>query len=319
MNDDAVSPVVAFMLLLMVVVSFISILNAYYIPSLKQQAEVQHLHNVEESFTKLTPDILQVLTFRKNLSMKETFPLGGGDVIFSPLKSSGYLVVNTTLQNDPQSNVSIWITDNSINPEYQLSNLTSGINNTAIKYSPVGNFWINQGYEWVDGVLNVTKGNRSTFLQYSDTDITKVNYERNSYYEMLVPRVTLKTNQNNTSSIQIDLINIENPGAYRFVSSNGNGNIHIQMRESNKTALDLKKDTNIRFKFFNTDCQIFNINSSFDAITNEISSMNNTELTVDDAQKGEYSLKIKSNYIADNYTNYPTVTITRWNLSEYAI
>ena len=53
-KNDAVSPVVAFMLLLMIVVSFISVLNAYYIPSLKQQSEIEHLHNVEQSFLKMT-------------------------------------------------------------------------------------------------------------------------------------------------------------------------------------------------------------------------------------------------------------------------
>ncbi|WP_319579862.1 hypothetical protein [uncultured Methanospirillum sp.] len=169
MRDDAVSPIVAFMLLLMVIVSFISILNAYYIPSLKQQAEVQHLHLVEESFSKITPDMLQILTFRKNLSMKESFPLGGGDVIFSPLKSSGYLEVNTTLQSEPLSNISVQVNGNPI------ENITSVINQTKIVFRPVGNFWISQGYVWNDGVLNVTKGNRITFLQYPDTDTGRAN------------------------------------------------------------------------------------------------------------------------------------------------
>ncbi len=313
MRDDAVSPIVAFMLLLMVIVSFISILNAYYIPSLKQQAEVQHLHLVEESFSKITPDMLQILTFRKNLSMKESFPLGGGDVIFSPLKSSGYLEVNTTLQSEPLSNISVQINGNPI------QNLTSVINQTKIVFRPVGNFWIRQGYVWNDGVLNVTKGNRITFLQYPDTDTGRANNERDSYYEMLFPRIKIETNQNNTSSIQIDLVNIENPGSYRFVSGNGVGNINIQIKESNKTSLRLDNQTTIRFQFFNYNTHIFNCNSSFDKAKSEINYMNNTELNVDDSSKGEYSLKIKSNYIADNYTNYPTVTITRWNLSDYVI
>ncbi len=136
---------------------------------------------------------------------------------------------------------------------------------------------------------------------------------------MLFPRIKIETNQNNTSSIQIDLVNIENPGSYRFVSGNGVGNINIQIKESNKTSLRLNNQTTIRFKFFNYDTQILNCNSSFDKAKNEINYMNNTELNVDDSSKGEYTLKIKSNYIVDNYTNYPTVIITRWNLSDYVI
>ena len=101
MKEEAVSPVVAFMLLLMIIVSFISILNAYYIPSLKQQAEIEHLYNVEQSFLKISSDILQILTFKQNMTMTESIQLGGGDVYFSPIKSSGYLEVNSTLEKEP--------------------------------------------------------------------------------------------------------------------------------------------------------------------------------------------------------------------------
>jgi len=310
MRDDAVSPIVAFMLLLMVVVSFISVLNAYYIPSLKQQAEVQHLQQVEEGFTKLTPDILQILTFRKNLSMKESFPLGGGDVIFSPLKSSGYLEVNTTLESESLSNISVSINGN------QVPELYSTINRTKIIFRPVGNFWINQGYVWEDGVLNVTKGSRSTFLQYSDENSNNAESEKTSYYEMFAPRISFETDQNNTTAIQVDLVNIENPDAYSFMSGNGMGSIQLLMKESNRTIIPLTKSTPIEFQISNGENQKFN--SSFDEIIDSIDAMNNTEFNFDSSSM-VYSLNIRDNYVADNYTQYPDVTIVRWNLSEHAI
>ena len=61
-KDDALSPVVAFMLLLMVVVSFISLLNAYYIPSLKQQAEIEHLQHARDGITAVDNDIWRLIS-----------------------------------------------------------------------------------------------------------------------------------------------------------------------------------------------------------------------------------------------------------------
>lgn len=227
MSDDAVSPVVAFMLLLMVVVSFISILNAYYIPSLKQQAEIEHLNQVEQSFFKISSDILHILTFRQNMTMSESIQLGGGDVYFSPIKSSGYLEVNTTVLNSPlyTINISLINKDDAI-----IYSQNSEINRSKIIFRPIGNFWINQGYEWEDGIIHVTKGNRKTSLKYSDPD-EKLQIDRNNYYNMSLPRIQLSEYQNNLTNIVIDIVNIENPLQKRSYSGNGYGSLIVDLKK----------------------------------------------------------------------------------------
>ena len=45
------------MLILAAIVTFLSIWNAIYVPSMKESSEVEHLHNVEESFEKFSSDI----------------------------------------------------------------------------------------------------------------------------------------------------------------------------------------------------------------------------------------------------------------------
>lgn len=302
-RDDALSPVIAFMLLLMVVVSFISILNAYYIPSLKQQNEIEHLHNVEASFLKLSPDILQVLTLRQDTSMKESVQLGGGDVIFSSLKSSGYLEINTTLQEDPISKISIQI-DGDSHPEFD-----STINKIRVLYRPVGNFWINQGYEWEDGLLNISKGNRNTSLQYTDDD-PQAFLDMKNYYNMTLPRIHTEEYENNLTSIKIDLINIENPAGNRSFNGNGAGVISINLKESGKYVQNLTDSLVIRIDDKNKD--MFDSYAVFNntGLKKRLNKTNTVWYGDNDNQK--YTLKIQDGTPIEEQ---PLLEITRWNLS----
>ena len=57
MKDDALAPVIAVMLILAAIVTFLSIYNAIYIPSMKESSEVEHLQNVESAFQHFSSDI----------------------------------------------------------------------------------------------------------------------------------------------------------------------------------------------------------------------------------------------------------------------
>ncbi len=91
MDDRAVSPVVAAMLLLAVLVTFLSAYNAVVIPpSLKQQAEVEHLHAVEESFLAFGSDMTAAAALKQDMRLSKRIPpLGGGDMILDPVRSGG--------------------------------------------------------------------------------------------------------------------------------------------------------------------------------------------------------------------------------------
>lgn len=294
MKEEALSPVVAFMLLLMIVVSIISLLNAYYIPSLKQQAEIEHLYNVEQSFLKLSSDILQIVTFRDCISMKVPVQLGGGGVDFSPIKSSGYLEINTILQNEPLVRISLNINN------IQISSFHSEINRTKIIFRPVGNFWINQGYEWEDGMTFVRKGIRKTYLQYADD--VKALQDRSNYYDMLSPRIKFEEYQNNITTIKIDIVNIENPESNRSYSSNGEGAIFLDWKET-KFIIPIKNKDKFSFEFTGSNTNHLGFNSKINNLFTYCLNKNNVLWDSDN-----YTLTITQNPV-------PDLLISRWNLS----
>jgi len=153
-KDDALAPIVAFFLLLTIVVSFIALLNAYYIPSLKQQEEVNHLQSVEEMFRSISGDISAMTLFQKDGSLQKRISLGGGAVLFSPVTSSG------TLHLEEYPLLTLVIQDvNDRSTEIPITAVT-------ISYQPIGNFWIDQGYIWKQGLVYVTKSSRQTWLEH---------------------------------------------------------------------------------------------------------------------------------------------------------
>ncbi len=203
-KDDALAPIVAFLLLLMIVVSFISLLNAYYIPSLKQQAEVEHLNEVEESFQLISGDILRLISINQDSMLQERIPLGGGDVMFSPVKSSG------TIQIDENSLYTLVYKSGSDTNYKALfkSNITN------ITYHPIGNFWINQGYFWKNGTVNITKGSKSTWLEYIDKKAA--DNETKMLFKALLPDFS----ENLTGNFSITAYNLTK-GDNSFKSGNG--------------------------------------------------------------------------------------------------
>jgi len=157
MKDCAVSAVIAYMILLTITVSFIALLNAVWIPQMKQQSEIEHLYNVQDSFLSLRTDIDRLVTYRHNSSIIHNIQLGGGDVLFSPVKSSGIIEI---IKKDPSDSIT-------------ANNQVIQLNSIQINYSPIMNFWIDQGYSWENGTiyLNKHKQNRITPL-----DIEKITH-----------------------------------------------------------------------------------------------------------------------------------------------
>jgi hypothetical protein len=253
MKDNAVSPVVAFLLLLMVVVSFISILNAYYIPSLKQQAEIEHLQVVEEHFLDLSTKFSPLLLERQNASVQESVPLGGGAVIFSPARSSGFLEVISNREY-PFATIEI-VTKNDM--DVSLKSNISGFN---IIYRPVGNFWINQGYNFTNGALYITKGKIITPLAYTDiNDEKRIQIER-QFFSLFLPKVTFNANGKNISSLTFDLVNI---GSFKNTSLNGNGAGVIEVKLNKSTSVPIQ---NLEYMDFSTISVTNNINDIFPLI-----------------------------------------------------
>lgn len=165
MRDDAIAPVIAAMLILAALVTFFSIWNAVYVPSMKESSEVGHLENVESAFQHFSSDIdYAASSYQNNLIFSEPVQLGGGDVMVNLLKSSGTLQV----QNETDPIYTLILTDGA-------GNTVALVNSSIVdfSYQPVNNFWQNQGYRWQYGYINVTKyGELSTPLGYYNmTDV----------------------------------------------------------------------------------------------------------------------------------------------------
>jgi hypothetical protein len=219
-NDEAIAPIIAVMLILAVVVTLLSVYNATYLPGLKQSAEVQHLHEVEEGVLKFGSALEEAASLKRNISLSQQIPLGGGDILFNSLKSGGSLRVQQESE-----------------PYLTISNYTAeAYNLTLINFSywTVNNFWVDQGYTWQYGYVNVSRNAGSgggTPLQYAtmgDLSNDIVSFGKSLIYE-------IETNEDG-SNITIEAVNFytdENS----FTSGNGYGKLKLNATR-NKVFFD---------------------------------------------------------------------------------
>jgi hypothetical protein len=166
---------------------------------------------------------------KKNMKLSEPIPLGGGEFAFDPVKSGGelkimnassggYLRMNWTSESEPG------------NPDHYFSLIN-------FSYSPVNNFWQNQGYTWINGTVYVknTERNLSTPLQFTS--------EENVTYGLARSLVDLEyasnfTSPGNCSSLTVRVVTMV-PDSHHFRVS-GNGNAMLAL-ESNRTPEPIVK------------------------------------------------------------------------------
>jgi hypothetical protein len=228
-SEDAVSPVVAVMLILAIVVTFFAAWNAYYVPSMKAQSEITHLKDVESGFLRFSSDIETATSLKKNMKLSEPIPLGGGDFAFDPVKSGGELKIWNASQEG--------FLHQDWTSETEPGNPGQSFGLVKFSYTPVNNFWQDQGYGWMNGnvyVLN-TERNLSTPLQfYNTTDIT---YGlAGSLVE--VEAVPSYSSPGNCSSITIHTVNITPDSRHSHISGNGNGMLVLESKVDRKRVLN---------------------------------------------------------------------------------
>jgi hypothetical protein len=154
-NEDGVAAVVALMLLLAVIVTFLSLYATTYLPALKQQAEIEQITSVKEAFMRFDNDMDRVLSEKETTSYGETIRLGGGDILLNPEKSSGTVSVEDTGEL-------FRITVDGSEPVF--------FNSSTVSFEPSFSYWEKQGYSWQYGYINVTKGKKETPLSYNTMD-----------------------------------------------------------------------------------------------------------------------------------------------------
>ena len=144
-KDDAVSPVIALMLILAILATCMAVYTTTYVPGLKQQDEITHSGEVKFAFMRFASDIDNTIAQGKPAVYTEVLELGGGDVPLSPSKSSGTVEIT----------------------EKPVAKLTIGesvmfINTAEISYIPSFTSWEPQGYLYRNGVVWITKDEKIT-------------------------------------------------------------------------------------------------------------------------------------------------------------
>ena len=145
-KDDAVSPVIALMLILAILATCLAVYTTTYVPGLKQQDEITHSGDVKLVFMRFAADIENIVGQEKPALYTEVLELGGGDVALSPTKSSGTIEINT-------SKIGM----------YQIESGTpQELNGIEVIYTPSFTAWENQGYTYKNGVVWITKDEKKT-------------------------------------------------------------------------------------------------------------------------------------------------------------
>ena len=145
-KDDAVSPVIALMLILAILATCMAVYTTTYVPGLKQQDEITHTGEVKLAFMRFASDIDNVIALGKPAVYTEVLELGGGDVPLSPTKSSGTIEINPSPIGT-----------------YQVDGgETKDLNGIAVTYTPSFTAWEKQGYVYQNGVVWITKEEKVT-------------------------------------------------------------------------------------------------------------------------------------------------------------
>ena len=145
-KDDAVSPVIALMLILAILATCMAVYTTTYVPGLKQQDEITHSGEVKLAFERFASDIDNVIAQGKPAVYTEVLELGGGDVPLSPTKSSGTIEIEEIKIGT-----------------YQIGTETSrDLDGVQITYTPSFTAWEKQGYLYKNGVVWITKDEKRT-------------------------------------------------------------------------------------------------------------------------------------------------------------
>ena len=164
-KDDAVSPVIALMLILAILATCLAVYTTTYVPGLKQQDEITHSGEVKLAFERFASDIDNLIALGKPAVYTEVLELGGGDVPLSPTKSSGTIEINTTVIGN-----------------YTVGYETKDLNGIEISYTPSFTAWEKQGYLYKNGVVWITKDEKKTPAQLT---LYKVEDGKNREKEIL--------------------------------------------------------------------------------------------------------------------------------------
>jgi hypothetical protein len=220
MDDKGLAPVIAVMLILAIGVTVYSVYTSTYLPGLKQQAEVEHLKEVETGVLRFSTDIDNAIATSKNMitngkydqsiEYSETIPLGGGDIMINPMQSGGAFRI--------QENSTPLIKIISGTSSYQIDPIN-------YSYTPTNNFWMDQGYFWAQGNVTINQPGEHRKAQITN----------NTGF----PRSVVSIYNNKTTNVlNIDLVVFNSDSDHKVVSGNGIVTLNLNATVNQPVPLD---------------------------------------------------------------------------------
>ena len=212
-NEDAVSTVIAMMLILVILSTCIAVYTTTYVPGLKQQSEIIHSEDVNLVFDRFASDVDNMYSLGKPAQFSEKFALGGGNVLLSTAKSSGTVeaenAVIGTLKIPGLS-------------EYEITQVN-------LTYTPSFTSWEKQGYAYENGVVWITKDTKRTPASQTLFTIENgISREESIVKDRLSGKyITVTTDENNNATVTIPKMSITEKD-----SITGSGNANILMNAS---------------------------------------------------------------------------------------
>jgi hypothetical protein len=222
-KDDAVSTVIAMMLILGIVATLLAIYSATYLPGLKQQSEIEHSREVANAFARFGSDIDYVISHKKTARFSEPFSLGGGDILLSPVRSSGLV----TIEERPL--VIVTVTYKEEGSEKEKETVASLVN---VSYVPSFTSWEPQGYLWEYGFVAVTKGNVTVpqSSQYNTMDEARADSDR--FLESFIDISPLE------NEIEITVVNLTCKEDGYFITGSGIATLGVDATASELERLE---------------------------------------------------------------------------------
>ena len=214
-DEEGVATVVAVMLVLAILVTCIAVYSSTYVPGLKQQSEILHSGEVQFAFLRFSSDVENVYSLGKPVRFTEPVSLGGGDILLSPVRSSGTVELAETPVGILEVNgENVWI------------------NTTNVTYMPSYSSWEPQGYRYEKGVVWIEKGTKVTPAALSLYTVFQGKSLENLTCENRLDRMfrSLKLSGNEADMQIITMSTGENS----FASGSGNVKLQLDAMEQKK-------------------------------------------------------------------------------------
>ncbi|MBN1432303.1 MAG: hypothetical protein JW931_05980 [Methanomicrobiaceae archaeon] len=226
-KDDAIAPVVAMLLILAAIVTLISIYNSGYMPQLKEEAEVEHIAEVESAFMDYVTYIENSAREKKGGTVSIPVKLGGGDIFLSSIRSGGALSVSGCSDIISISNESEVFMNGTL---------------CSLEYETVGNFWHDRGYNWSYGIVNISEFSNEMPLRFAGMDaacdfiendsgfsgsLVNVDFSGRHFSEFDADGNFTGRTYYNCTAIYVDIVRIQGDPDCIYVSGNGDAIISM--------------------------------------------------------------------------------------------